>query len=90
MNVHQYLDRCILHLHCCNHMSHFSLPVSRRVLIRPLFRFYLKTIRLKHSDERLNALKLQSNASCNLNFAFCVFVFYTNNNIASIKYITAA
>jgi len=51
----------------------------------------LKTIRLKHSDEGLSALKLRLNAPAVTlkNFASRVFVFYTNNNIASIKYITA-
>jgi len=77
MNVRQYLDRCILHRNCCNHISHFTLPVSRRVSIRPLFRFYLKTVRLKHSDESLSALNLQSNASCNLKtlrFVYLCFI----------------
>jgi hypothetical protein len=82
--------RCILHLNCCYYISHFSLPVSRRVSIGSLCRFYL----IKTFDECLNALKLQWNASCNVkkNPAFCLrsaSVFYTNNNTVYIKYITA-
>jgi hypothetical protein len=78
MNVHQYLDRCNLYLNCCYYTSHFSLPASRRVSIRPLFRLYLKAIRLKHFDERVNALKLQLNACCNVNklCVLCVCVLY--------------
>jgi hypothetical protein len=78
MYVHQYLNRCILYLNCCYYISHFSLPVSRRVSITPIFRFYLKTIRLKHFDERLNALKLQLYACCNVNnlCVLCICVLY--------------
>jgi len=48
------------------------------VSIRPLFRLYLQTIRLKHSDERLSALKLRLNASCNLTnlCVSCICVLY--------------